>query len=530
MAILVSGLRLELEENAETLKGKASKRLGIRPEQIESFHLVKKAVDARRKGKPFFVCTAAVGLKQNEQALVQSLDSPQVTLQKEEKLSVVFGDKPLEYPPVVVGFGPAGMFAALLLARNGFRPVILERGGDMQQRTQAVKAFWETGLLNDSTNVQFGEGGAGTFSDGKLTTRISDPRCRYILEELVAHGAPEEILFQAKPHVGTDRLRKVVIAIREEIIRLGGTFHFETQLLDLKLAGGRFCGVVTSRGEIPAQTVLLAIGHSARDTIKALHDRGVSVEPKAFSVGVRIEQLQADIDRGLYGEYAGHPALPKGEYQLSHREGEAGVYTFCMCPGGLVVPAASEQGGVVTNGMSYYARDGVNSNAALVASVSPADWGGEPLGGMAFQQGLERTAFAAGGGTFAAPIQTVGRFLAGRPGAELKDIAPTYASGTAPADLQKVLGKTLADRLRQGLLRFNRRLPGFGRDDAVLTGVETRTSSPVRIPRGENLQAPGIEGLYPLGEGAGYAGGIVSAAVDGLRGAQAVLALYAPLD
>ena len=351
-----------------------------------------------------------------------------------------------------------------------------------------------------------------------------------MLREFVRFGAPAEILYRAKPHIGTDRLREVVKNLRAEICSLGGEVRFDTALTDLVVTGGRLRGARTSAGEIPADVLLLAAGHSARDTFEMLLRRGFAMEAKPFSVGVRIEHLQAEIDRGLYGEHAGHPALPPGEYQLSHRVGERGVYTFCMCPGGVVVPAASEEGMTVTNGMSYHARDGKNANAAVAVSVTPADYGGGPLGGAAFQRELERRAYAAGGGGYRAPAQDIGHFFAGKAGLDAARVRPTYARGVTPCDFHELLPGFVSSMLETGLRAFGKKLPGFDAPGALLTGVETRTSSPVRILRGEDYQAPGAGGVYPCAEGAGYAGGIMSAAVDGIRAALAVMAEYRPFD
>ena len=529
MAIVVTGIKTGIGDPKDAALQEALRRLKLGRGEAEA-HIHKVSVDARKRGEIHFVSSVLVDLYDpgREKSLVERLHNPQVTYRESFRLEVHHGDKPLFSRPVVVGFGPAGMFAALLLAREGFRPIVLERGGSVEERVPAVEGFWAGGLLDPVSNVQFGEGGAGTFSDGKLTTRIGDPRCEFILRELAAHGAPEEILKQAKPHIGTDKLRLVVRSIREEILRLGGEIRFREQATDFILEKGALKGVVTSRETIPTQAVVLALGHSARDTFASLHQKGVTLIPKAFSVGVRAEQLQSVIDQGLYGDLAGHPALPVGEYQLSHRRGERGVYTFCMCPGGLVVPSSSEEGGIITNGMSEYARDRQNANAALVVSVDGADFGREWDAGIRFQRELEQKAYAITG-SYRAPAETAGRFLAGKPGLELGAVEPSYAIGVEGADFDRLFPPVVTAMLREGLALFQRKLPGFGAADVVLTGPETRTSSPVRIPRGESLEAEGILGLYPCGEGAGYAGGIVSAAVDGLRVAQQIIAVYKPM-
>lgn len=434
------------------------------------------------------------------------------------------GSEPLTSRPVVVGFGPGGMFAALLLAEQGYRPIVLERGADVEARAEAVDRFTRDGVLDPETNIQFGAGGAGTFSDGKLVTRINDSRLRYVLDTLHSLGAPEQILTCAKPHIGTDRLREVVGAMRDRIRALGGEIRFGTRLDGIRRGReGRIVALQTSAGQIGCDALILAIGHSARDTYAMLEEAGIVTCPKPFSVGLRIEHLQEEIDRALYGKYAGHPDLGKGEYALSKRVGEDAVYTFCMCPGGEVVAAASEQGGVVVNGMSRFARDGRNANAALAVSVSPED-------GIAFQRMLEQKAYEMGGGGFRAPVQTVGDFLVGKTGSEPKRIQPTYRGGmTTLAPLHELFPEAIGEMLRLGLHDFERKLAGFAAPDAVLTGVETRTSAPLRILReAGSLTAVGCDNLYPCGEGAGYAGGISSAAVDGIACASALMARYAP--
>lgn len=530
MSIIVHSITTSLEEPAQAALSRAAALLGAG--QAADACIVKTSLDARKRNDIHFVHTVALTLEspEEEARAVSRCADRRVTLRREEPLEIAFGTRALEHRPVIVGFGPAGMFAGLLLARNGYRPIILERGGEMDRRVAAVERFWREGALDSGTNVQFGEGGAGTFSDGKLTTRIGDPKCGWVLREFVRFGAPSEILHKAKPHIGTDRLREIVKNLRAEICALGGEVRFETALTDLAVEGGLLRGAVSSAGELPAEVLLLAAGHSARDTFEMLLRRGFVMEPKPFSVGVRVEHLQIDIDRGLYGEYAGHPALPPGEYQLSHRVGERGVYTFCMCPGGVVVPAASEEGMVVTNGMSNHARDGKNANAAVAVSVTPKDYGGGPLGGVRFQRELERRSYAAGCGGYRAPAQDAGHFFAGKAGLDTGRVEPTYARGVTPCDFHEILPGFISSMLETGLRAFGKKLPGFDMPGALLTGVETRTSSPVRILRGKDYQAVGIAGVYPCAEGAGYAGGIMSAAVDGIRAAIAVMAEYRPFD
>lgn len=525
----LTGLKLPLDFKKEDLRRVAAQKLRLPESAVVSATLAKKSVDARRKDQVHFVCAVEAEIDGNEEKILARRRDSSVQKAQPYRYDLPRGEK-LSQRPVVVGFGPAGMFAALLLAQCGQNPIVLERGMPVEERERSVTRLWKDRVLDPESNVQFGEGGAGTFSDGKLTTGTGDGRIRKVLEELVRSGAPEEILYEAKPHIGTDKLPGVVRSIRERVIALGGEVRFSTKAVGFLLQEGKLTGLRlrTPSGEevLECSQVILAVGHSARDTFEELHRLGLPMEAKAFSVGARIEHPASLIDRAQYGTFAGHPALGAADYKLScHLENGRGVYTFCMCPGGYVTGAASELGGVVTNGMSPWARDGKNSNAALLVGVTPEDYGQEgPLAGIGFQRRIEQAAFRLAGGDYSAPAQRVADFLAGVPSKSFGGVAPTYEPGVALTDLTHCLPGFVADSMRAALPILGRRLRGFDDGDAVLTAPETRSSSPVRVLRGENFQSPLAQGLYPCGEGAGYAGGIVSAAVDGLRCAEAVMA------
>lgn len=494
------------------------------------FRLYKKSFDARHKENILQVCSVLATADEPLSFDAGRLAAAGGRVFSEEKPQLTYGKEPLPARPLVVGMGPAGMFCALFLAEHGYRPILIDRGDCVRARVAATGRFCTEGVLDPESNIQFGAGGAGTFSDGKLVTRVGDPLCNYVLSRFVEFGAPKDLLVKAKPHVGTDILRRVVEGILSRVETLGGTVRYRTRLLDFTETADGVRALLPD-GKLCAGALILAVGHSARDTFGMLMEKRLAMEPKPFSVGVRIEHLREDIDRALYGEAAGHPALGAGEYALSDTTLDRGVYTFCMCPGGEVIAAASAPGGVVVNGMSYHARDGRNSNSAVAVSVTPRDTGGGVRDGIAFQLALEESAYRAGGGNFAAPVQTVGDFLDGRSGTAPSRILPTYGGGRVrEADLRRVLPPFVSETLAAGLRSFDRKLPGFAVPDAVLTGVETRTSSPLRILRGEDRTAPGHPRVYPVGEGAGYAGGITSAALDGLRTALAVAERFAPFE
>ncbi len=444
---------------------------------------------------------------------------------------IVYGKEKTDSPIIVVGSGPCGLFSALMLAENGYKPLIIERGGNISERNLKIEEFKRSRILDPSTNIQFGAGGAGTFSDGKLVTRINDTMSSYVLRRLVEFGAPSEILFKAKPHVGTDVLSTVVENILDRILTLGGKILYHTEFRDYVTSGGRITRIITDKGEFDCSALVLAIGHSARDTYTSLIAKGCDIVAKSFSVGMRIEHSAEIIDRGMYGDFAGHPKLGHAEYNLSYNTRERGVYTFCMCPGGTVVAAASEHGGVVVNGMSKHARSGRNSNSAICCSIFKEDYGSTPLAAIEFQRRIERAAFIAGGSDYSAPIITVGDFLNGKTGTSPSDILPTYMDGTGVklSDPALFLPETVTDLLKRGIADFDKKINGFACPSAVLTGAETRTSAPLRIMRDDETKlATGYDNLYPAGEGAGYAGGITSAAIDGINTALAIMGRYKP--
>ena len=524
-------IRLPLDHSEEELRAAILKELGIRPQELAGYSVFRRSFDARKRGAISLIYHLDVETTREEEILRRLRGNQHVGPTPDTSYRFVArAPEGATERPVVIGVGPCGLFAGLLLAQMGFRPIILERGKEVRERTVDTFGLWRKGKLDPESNVQFGEGGAGTFSDGKLYSQIKDPghRGRKVITELVEAGAPPEILYVNKPHIGTFRLVKVVESLRARIEALGGEIRFRSRVDDLVIekgsGQGKVRGVVLADGRrLAAEHVILAVGHSARDTFQMLFDRGVYIEPKPFSIGFRIEHPQSLIDRCRFGPQAGHPLLGAADYKLVYhcRNGRA-VYSFCMCPGGTVVAAASEPGRVVTNGMSQYSRDERNANSGIVVGITPEDYPGGPLAGVDFQRRWEERAFELGGGTYEAPGQLVGDFLAGRPSTEFGSVLPSYLPGVRLGDLSTSLPDYAIEAIREALPAFDKTIKGFAMHDALLTGVETRTSSPIRIKRNEGFQSLDTEGLYPAGEGAGYAGGILSAAVDGIKVAEAV--------
>lgn len=525
MKIIVRNIRLPISQTEREAMEQAAGRLAplIDKKDIKGKCIFRRSLDVRHKKLTFVYSVAIETDACIDVSSLEKYDS--VQLNEADPLEAISrGDEVSENRPVIVGFGPCGMFCALVLAEQGYRPIVLERGENVLSRAQKVGVFIREGILDTESNIQFGAGGAGTFSDGKLVTRINDLRTGYVLKRLYEFGAPKQIMLNAKPHIGTDKLLSVVSAIDLRIRELGGEVRYGTKVTGIKTdASGKAYAVMTEQGDVPCSQLVLAIGHSARDTYSLLLDSGFNMAAKPFSVGVRIEHLREDIERAMFGDEAGNPVLPSAEYALSKRVQDDCVYTFCMCPGGEVVAAASEQGGVVTNGMSRFKRDGRNSNAALVVSVMPE---GDPI---EFQRRLENKAFVIGGSDYKAPIQTVQGFLSGRSGSSPKKVMPTYRRGQVKeADISKLFPQKINNMLKLGLRDFDRKIKGFADPQAVLTGVESRTSAPYRILRGEGMNAIGYDNIYPCGEGAGYAGGITSAAVDGVKAAEQIIKRFSP--
>jgi uncharacterized FAD-dependent dehydrogenase len=529
----VTEIKLPLDHPASALPEAIRAKLGLSAaHDLIAYEVVRRGYDARRRSAISLIYTVDATVADEADVLARLRGDRHVSIAPDRGYRLVArAPADLGLRPIVIGAGPCGLMAALTLAQMGFRPIILDRGKVVRERTKDTWALWRRGVLTPESNVQFGEGGAGTFSDGKLWSGIKDPLHlgRRVLTEFVAAGAPEEILYVSKPHIGTFRLVTVVESLRAQIEALGGEYRFGSRVTDLDIVetlggGRRVAGVVLADGaHIAADRVVLAVGHSARDTFAMLASRDVAMAPKPFSIGFRIEHPQSLIDRCRFGENAGHPVLGAADYKLVHHAGNGrSVYSFCMCPGGTVVAAASEPGHVVTNGMSQYSRAERNANAGIVVGITPADYPGGAMAGIDFQRHWERQAFLAGGGTYAAPAQRVGDFLAGRASTALGAVLPSYKPGVTPTDLSTCLPDYAIAAIREAIPAFDRQIRGFAMEDAVLTGVETRTSSPLRIGRGEGLQSLNTAGLFPAGEGAGYAGGILSAGVDGIRVAEAL--------
>ncbi|WP_341959530.1 NAD(P)/FAD-dependent oxidoreductase [Pseudomonas sp. RC10] len=525
----ITELKLPLDHADEALRPALLQRLGIDSAELLNFTLFKRSYDARKKSSELqFIYTIDFEVRDEAALLTRLSHDKHVTLAPDVSYKVV-GHAPADLAerPLVVGFGPCGIFAGLLLAQMGFKPIILERGKEVRQRTKDTWGLWRKNVLNPESNVQFGEGGAGTFSDGKLYSQIKDPKFhgRKVLHEFVKAGAPEEILYVSKPHIGTFRLTGVVENMRQQIIALGGEVRFEQKVTDLLIEDGQLQGVMLGNGErIDSKHVILALGHSARDTFRMLHGRGVYMEAKPFSVGFRIEHPQGLIDRARLGKYAGHPKLGAADYKLVHHaKNGRSVYSFCMCPGGTVVAATSEPNRVVTNGMSQYSRNERNANSGIVVGITPdEDYPGSPLAGIELQERLESHAYIMGGENYEAPAQLVGDFIAGKASTQLGEVEPSYKPGVKLTDLADALPAFAIEAIREALPAFDKQIKGFSQHDAVLTGIETRTSSPLRITRGADMQSLNVKGLFPAGEGAGYAGGIMSAGVDGIRIAEAL--------
>ncbi|PFG09528.1 NAD(P)/FAD-dependent oxidoreductase [Marinobacter sp. LV10MA510-1] len=525
--IRLTNIQLALDHDDQAMTSAVLDRLSITAEDLVSVHVHKRGYDARKKTNIVLIYTLDVETTQNE-SLIEKFSEHQLVKETPDMSYQFVANAPadLQERPVVIGFGPCGLLAGLVLAQMGYKPIILDRGKEVRERTKDTFGFWRKKILNTESNVQFGEGGAGTFSDGKLYSQVKDPNHygRKVLTEFVASGAPDEIMFVSKPHIGTFRLVTMVEQIRAKIIELGGEIRFSARVDNVQVENGQMTGVVLADGEvIKSRHIALAIGHSARDTFQMLYDNNVYIEAKPFSVGFRIEHPQSVIDKARFGKNVGNPILGAADYKLVHHcKSGRSVYSFCMCPGGTVVAAASEEHGVVTNGMSQYSRAERNANSAIVVGIDPSDYPGNPLAGIDFQRTLERNAYVLGGSNYDAPAQKVGNFLKGTSSETVGSVVPSFQPGIKLTDLSKALPDFCIEAIREAIPVFNRKIKGFALEDALLTGVETRTSAPICIKRGKDFQSINTQGLYPAGEGAGYAGGILSAAIDGIKVAEAM--------
>ena len=533
MRVMIPALRQSLDDTEDSFRASAARQLGVDPADVSRVQILRRSVDARKKSDVFFSVHVLVDLAPRAARRVLADKKRHAQLWQEPAAqSLVHGDRPLRGRVVVVGMGPGGLFAGWLLAREGYAPLVIDRGKAMEERVRDVEGYWRTGRADPESNPLFGEGGAGTFSDGKLTARSKDPRCSAVLDAFIACGAPEEIGVSAKPHVGTDRLRQVVQNLRNEIISLGGEIRFSTRLEAVRMQDGQLqAATLIHNGvseRIDCGALVLAIGQGARETYRYLFDSGFAMAPKPFAVGVRAEHPQSLISESQYGPFARHPKLGAADYKLTCQAAGRGVYSFCMCPGGFVVASGAGPKEMVVNGMSNFDRAGENANAALVVQVFPEDFGQGALDGMAFQQRLEQAAWDLGGGEGLAPACRLEDFMAGRGTARFGAVKPTFRPGVTGADLGRCLPPFVTEGLREALTTFARQIRGFDMPDAVLTAVESRTSAPVRILRGEDMQSLSHRGVYPVGEGAGYAGGIVSSAVDGLKAAEAIISQFRP--
>lgn len=528
--IKITNIRIPYSADQAGLKRKIASLCRTDEKEIRSVRLLKRALDARKKQEISYLISAAVSLtpEAEKRALKYCTAAEPYTEPKQE--TPVPGSEDADGRIVVAGMGPAGLFAALILAKNGYHPLLVERGRCIEQRVKDIELFWNSSVLDEESNVMFGEGGAGTFSDGKLTSRSKDPRSNLVMEIFHAHGAPEEITYLAKPHIGTDLLRKVIVNLRKDIEENGGEIRFGTRLEDVVIEDGRLTRIVLKSAsgceKLPCASLVLATGQGARDTYRMLADRGLVLKPKPFAVGVRVEHPQTLINKAQFGDAWNDPVLGAAEYRLTAKSGERGVYTFCMCPGGYVVAASSGKDQVVVNGMSNFARDAENANSAVVVQVEPADFGNDPFSGIRFCEDIEKRAFLAGGGDYTAPACRVEDFLDRRKPGAFRSVKPSYRPGVCPADIWKILPEYVAGGVSDGIRQFAKQLKGYDFPDAVITAPETRTSSPVRIQRGEDGQAENGGNIYPVGEGAGYAGGIVSAAIDGMRAAERIISRF----